>query len=158
VPFKATARSNLKERKMALSTPVQYIQVKDALGVQWLMNPEMQLKSKRPEDAKAFSAVEVQKVFKDLTCLGFKGLSIVDELPNDRKMTEATSETPDLKTLASGYFSHRKASDDAFRSNDGALSSGHAATASTFARAFMSAAGLPSMDSAVAEMRRNYRI
>lgn len=78
---------------------VQYIQVKDAFGVQWLMNPDTQLKSKRPEDAKAFCAVEAQKVFTDLTRLGFKGLAIVDELPSDRKMhnrtrSEATAKPP----------------------------------------------------------------
>lgn len=87
---------------MAEPTPIQYIQIKDALGVQWLMNPEKQLKSRRQEDAKAFSTEQAKKIYKDLTRLGFKGMSIVDELPDARKV-ETTELPPSVIAMAERY-------------------------------------------------------
>jgi hypothetical protein len=67
------------------------------------------------------------------------------------------SKMPDLKHLARQYFSHRKASDDAFRCRDGASSTGHAAVADFIARSVASYIGLSSTDLAVAEMRKIVR-
>lgn len=54
-----------------------FIKVKDSIQDQWLCNDQTLLKTRRPEDALAFTPTEAENVIKRLKQLGYQGLSVV---------------------------------------------------------------------------------